>query len=158
VVLRYVLLHLWRLFQALCAWEIAGNDFCKDASRYHLARSIAGDGWGHGNSESDAVSVASPAYRNESLLNIVFGAVYSVIMILAIWARDKALAPLTIRTSAGKLTPRSEDKSCSGSTSAKSISQAQHRVKPGRYSTLPASDGRLFDNVIYFSGNSIHSC
>src|SRR5215470_6111277 len=67
VVFRNVFLHLWRLLRALSDWEIAGTDRGKDASRWHLSRGLAGDGIGHDNSESDAVSVARPAGRSESL-------------------------------------------------------------------------------------------
>src|SRR4029077_10358296 len=64
---RDVLLHLWRLFRTLSAWEIAGGDLWKDAFRCYLSRNFAGDGCGHGNSESDAVSVTRPPCRSESL-------------------------------------------------------------------------------------------
>jgi hypothetical protein len=38
---RDVLLHLWRLFRALSAWEIAGGDLWKDAFRCYLSIAIA---------------------------------------------------------------------------------------------------------------------
>jgi hypothetical protein len=67
VVFRDVLLHLWRLFRALSAWEITGNYRWNDAFRCYLPASLAGDGCGHDNSQPDAVSVAGPACRSESL-------------------------------------------------------------------------------------------
>jgi hypothetical protein len=67
VVFRNVLLHLWRLFRASPAWKIAGHARWKNAFRCNLSRSLAGDGCGHGNSQSDAISVARPAGSSESL-------------------------------------------------------------------------------------------
>jgi hypothetical protein len=84
VVFRNVFLHLWRLHRALSAWEIAGNDFWQDAFGAISQGVLLG---------MAAVmiipslmpflSLVLPAGMNR-WVNIVFGAVYSVIMILVI--------------------------------------------------------------------------
>src|SRR6267143_1605426 len=44
----------------------------------------------------------------------------------------------------------SEDKSSSGSTSTKSASQSEHRVKPGRYSTLHLGQNMRVVTSVHF--------
>src|SRR5882762_1686585 len=57
----------------------------------------------------------------------------------------------------------SEDKSSSGSSSTKSASQSEHRVKPGRYSTLHLGQNmrvvasvRIFDDI--YAMDTIQGC
>jgi hypothetical protein len=81
---RHVPLHLRRLFPTLLTWTIVGNDRRKNSLCSYFSNIFAGNFRGHGNSESDAfLSLALPA-GVKRWVNIVSGALYTVIMILAI--------------------------------------------------------------------------
>jgi hypothetical protein len=84
VVFGNVLLHLWGLFPASSTRPTAGPDRWKDAVRRGVSGNFVGDGFGHEHSEPDAfLSLVLPAKVNR-WVNIVFGAIYTAIMILAI--------------------------------------------------------------------------
>jgi hypothetical protein len=75
VVFRNVLLHLWRLFRASPAWKIAGHARWKNAFRMAAIMVIP--------SLMPFLSLVLPAAVNR-WMNIVFGAVYSAIMMVVI--------------------------------------------------------------------------
>ena len=73
VVLRNVLLHLWRLFRTVSAWKIAGDAIRQDSIGRGNPRRTHGHGGGHGSPQPYDLSFAHPAASSESLDEYCFG-------------------------------------------------------------------------------------